>query len=242
MKKRSLVATVCLVTAFAFPAHAQWAVIDAANLSQTTATALRSLQQIDNQIQQLSHEAQMLENEARNLKSLNFNSLSQLQATLAKTNLLLAQAQGVAFTLSQAQAQFGRFYPASYGGSTTQNQMASDAVQRLSNSQSALQSSVSMQAQSAQNLASDQSVLASLVAQSQAAAGALQAIQATNQILALQVRQAIQEQQLRVTQDRATALEQSRAVAAEARGRAVRLQFTASGANYTPQTVQFYGP
>lgn len=242
MKKLSLVAAVCLLAAFTLPARAQWVVIDPANLLQTTITALRTLQQIENQVQQLANEAQMLQNEAKNLKSLNFSSLSQLQATLATTNQLLAQAQGVSFTLARAQQQFAQFYPASYGGSTSQNQMASDALQRLSNSQNALQSSVSMQAQSAQNFSSDQSVLASLVGQSQAAGGSLQATQATNQILALQVRQAIQEQQLRVTEGRATALEQARAVAAEARARAVRLQFTAPAANYTPQAVQFYGP
>jgi P-type conjugative transfer protein TrbJ len=234
MKKISLVASACLLSALALPARAQWAVIDGANLVQTTTTALRSLQQIENQIQQL-------ENEAKNLKSLNFSSLSQLQATLASTNRLLSQAPGVGFTPSRTQQQFTQFYPASYG-TTSQNQMASDALLRLTNSQNALQSSVSMQAQSAQNFSSDQSVLASLVSQSQGAGGALQAAQATNQILALQVRQAIQDQQLRVTQDRATALEQARAVAAEARARAVRLQFTSTRANYTPQPVQFYGP
>jgi P-type conjugative transfer protein TrbJ len=242
MKKLFVVASVCFLVAFTLPARAQWVVIDPANLLQTTITALRTLQQIENQIQQLANEAQMLENEAKNLKSLNFSSLSQLQATLATTNQLLAQAQGVSFTLARAQQQFTQYYPSSYGRSMSQSQMASDAIQRLTNSQSALQSSISMQAQSAQNFSSDQSVLANLVSQSQSAGGALQAAQATNQLLALQVRQAVQDQQLRVTQDRATALEQARAVAAEARARAIRLQFTASAANYTPQLVEFYGP
>jgi type IV secretion system protein TrbJ len=242
MKKLSIVASICLLAVFTLPARAQWVVIDPANLLQTTITALRTLQQIENQVQQLANEAQMLENEGKNLKSLNFSSLSQLQATLATTNHLLAQAQGVSFTLARAQQQFGQFYPASYSGSTSQSLMASDALQRLTNSQNALQSSISMQAQSAQNFSSDQSVLASLVNQSQSAGGSLQATQATNQLLALQIRQAVQDQQLRETQDRATALEQARAVAAEARARAVRLQFTAPAANYTPQPVQFYGP
>jgi P-type conjugative transfer protein TrbJ len=235
MKKLSLAISVCLLASFNSLARAQWVVIDPANLLQTTLTALRTLQQLTN-------EAQMLENEAKNLKSLNFSSLSQLQATLATTNRLLGQAQGVSFMLSPAKQQFARYYPASYGGSTSQSQMAADSLQRLTYSQNALQSSVSMQAQSAQNFSSDQSVLATLVSQSQSAGGALQATQATNQLLALQIRQAVQDQQLRVTQERATALEQARAVAAEARALAVRLQFTASGANYTPQSVQFYGP
>ncbi len=242
MKHLSVLAIVGILLGFALPARAQWVVVDPINLIQTTMTAVRSLTQIQNQIQQLTNEAQMLSNEAQNLKSLNFSSLSQLQATLATTNQLIAQAQGVAFTLSRAEQQFAQFYPASYGASTSQIQMAADALQRLLNSQSALQTSISMQAQSAQNFSSDESVLASLVNQSQSAAGALQAAQATNQLLALQVRQGVQDQQLRVTQDRATALEQARTVAAEARSRAVRLQFTAQDVNYTPQNVQFYGP
>ncbi len=242
MKQFSILAIVGLLFTFALPARAQWVVVDPANLVQTTMTAVRTLQQIENQIQQLTNEAQMLSNEAKNLKSLNFNSLSQLQATLGTTNQLVAQAQGIAFTLSRAQQQFAQFYPASYGSTTSQIQMAADALQRLSNSQKALQSSISMQAQSAQNFSSDESVLASLVNQSQSVGGALQAAQATNQLIALQVRQALQDQQLRVTQDRATALEQARAVAAEARARAVRLQFMVPGSSYTPQNVQFYGP
>ena len=95
--------------------------------------------------------------------------------------------------------------------------MAADALQRWTYSLQALQTTIGMQAQGAQNLASDENSLATLVQQSQGAVGILQAAQATNQLLALQSRQSIQEQQLRLTQDRSAALEQARAVAAEAR-------------------------
>ena len=50
-----------------------------------------------------------------------------------------------------------------------------------------------------------------------------------------------EEQQLRLTQDRAAALEAARAVAAEARALVVRAQFVGNGVQYTPQTVSFYG-
>jgi conjugal transfer/entry exclusion protein len=42
------------------------------------------------------------------------------------------------------------------------------------------------------------------------------------------------EQQLRMTQDRAVALEQARAIAAEERARNIRRQFNAQGVPYTP--------
>ena len=63
---------------------------------------------------------------------------------------------------------------------------------------------------------------------------------ATNQLLALQARQAIQAQQLQITQDRSTALEQARQVAVQERAREVRRRFQGEGTPYTPYTVNFY--
>lgn len=225
----------------ALPAKAQLVVFDPSNFSQNTLTAARTLQEINNQILQLQNEATMLANQARNLTTLPFNIVSQLRATLALTSQLIAQAQGMAYQLGQAQAQFSRFYPTAYGGNTSGASMAADALQRWTHSLQALQTTISMQAQSSQNLAVDESSLAVLVQQSQGAVGILQAAQATNQLLALQSRQTIQEQQLRLTQDRSTALEQARSVAAEARSREVRRRFVGNGTPYTSQPINFYG-
>ena len=182
----------------------------------------------------------MLTNEARNLQSLNFNSLSQILNLLNTTNRLISQAQGMPFNVTSVNTQFMRYYPQSYLPSISANQMASDAQTRWTYSLAALQTSMRLQAQAVQNAASDQSTLSSLVSQSQSAGGALQASQATNQLIALETRQAMQEQQLRLTQDRATALEAARAVAAEARALVVRAQFIGNGTSAHRQTVRFY--
>ena len=84
-------------------------------------------------------------------------------------------------------------------------------------------------------------MLTDLVNGSQSAAGALQAAQATNQLLALQSRQAMQAQQLQITQERAAALEQARQVAVQERALEVRRRFQGSGTPYTPYAVDFYG-
>lgn len=215
-------------------------VFDPSNFVENSLTAARSLEEINNQLLQLQNEAQMLVNEARNLTTLPFNIVPQLLATLALTTQLIAQAQGIAFQLAQAQAQFARFYPAAYGSGVSGARMAADALQRWTNSLQALQTTIGMQAQAAQNLTSDANSLSVLVQQSQGAIGILQAAQATNQLLALQSRQSIQEQQLRLTQDRSAALEQARAVAAEARSHEVRLRFLGNGTQYTPQPINFY--
>ena len=119
--------------------------------------------------------------------------------------------------------------------------MAADSYQRWLHALQALNTAMVMQSQAAQNLASDENSLAVLVNESQGAVGIVQATQATNQFLALHARQAIQEQQLRLTQDRSAAIEQARGVAAEVRAREVRRRFEGSGAVYTPQPINFYG-
>jgi type IV secretion system protein TrbJ len=98
-----------------------------------------------------------------------------------------------------------------------------------------------LQAQAVQNIPSDESALSDLVNRSQSAVGELQATQATNQLLALAAKQSIQEQQLRITQDRAAALELARTAAAQARAIEVRRRFLGDGTPYTPYTVDFYG-
>jgi len=58
--------------------------------------------------------------------------------------------------------------------------------------------------------------------------------------LALQAKQAIQQQQLQIAQDRAMALDRAQEAAEMARAEAVRQQFSGAPSRYTPQTVQFY--
>lgn len=229
-----LMVSVCLTCIYTNPARAQFVVIDPANLLQTTITAIRALTQIQNQIQQLANEAVMLQNEAKNLEGLNFSDLNRLLATLAATNRLISQTQGLTFNLLQAEQAFAQTYPRAYPNSVSNAQMAQDAQVRWSNSLEALRTSINVQSQAQSNFASDQQTLTDLVNQSQSAVGALQATQATNQLLALHARQMIAEQQLRITQDRAIALETARAVAAQERAREVRLQFNADGVPYTP--------
>jgi len=240
MKKILLaIATAVLVSAMP-AAHAQWVVIDPSNLAQNIMTAARALEQINNQVRQLQNEAQMLTNEARNLTGLDFSALNELRSTLASTNQLLQQAQGLAFNLSQMETEFARLYPDTYTAATSGNQMAIDARARWRNSLEALRTATAVQSQAVQNFASDEQTLTDLVNRSQSAVGALQAMQATNQLLALQSRQAIQAQQLQITQDRAAALEQARQVAVQERAREVRRRFQGDGTPYTPTTVNYY--
>lgn len=241
MKTRLLAVAVAALIGAMPVAQAQWVVIDPTNLVQNTLTAIRTLEQINNQIQQLQNEAQMLTNQARNLASLPFNVANRLRATLATTERLIAQAQGLAYDLQRMDQDFARLYPEQYAATVSGDRMYQDARERWNNTLSGLHTAMRMQAQVSQNLASDESVLSDLVDRSQSATGALQAMQATNQLLALQAKQSIQAQQLQLTQDRATALELARQAAAVERGREVTRHFLGTGTMYTPQPVTFYG-
>lgn len=241
MKKRLLAVAVAALIGAMPVAHAQWVVIDPTNLAQNILTAAHTLEQINNQIKQLQNEAQSLMNEARNLASLPFNVVNRLRSNLDTTRQLIAQARGLAFDIQNMDQQFAQLYPEQYAASVSGNQMFQDAHQRWQNTLQGLQTAMRMQAQVSQNLNQDEGVLADLVDQSQSATGALQAMQATNQLLALQAKQSIQTQQLQLTQGRAASLELARQAAAVERGREVTRRFLGSGTTYTPQSVNFYG-
>jgi len=241
MKKRLLAVAVAALIGAIPVAQAQWVVIDPTNLAQNILTAAHTLEQINNQIRQLQNEAQSLMNEARNLASLPFNVVNRLRSNLDTTRQLINQARGLAFDIQNMDQQFAQLYPDQYAASVSGNQMFQDAHQRWQNTLQGLQTAMRMQAQVSQNLNQDEGVLADLVGQSQSATGALQAMQATNQLLALQAKQSIQTQQLQLTQGRATSLELARQAAAVERGREVTRRFLGRGTAYTPQSVNFYG-
>jgi P-type conjugative transfer protein TrbJ len=240
MNKLSLATMALILLIITLPVRAQFAVIDPANLAQNILTAARTLTQIENQIRQLENDAQMLLNEAKNLKHLDYNSLKRLRTALATTRRLFDEAHGLAYDVERAQRQFADVYPAEYSAATARTKLVTDALERWKNSREALGTTLQVQAQATQNFADDEAILADLVGASQSAEGALQASQATNQLLALQTRQLIQSQQLQIAQNRAEALEHSRAIAAEERSRELRRRFMKPTTTYTPEAVDLF--
>ncbi|ASK34172.1 P-type conjugative transfer protein TrbJ [Alcanivorax sp. N3-2A] len=240
MKQRLLAIVVATMLGIVSTAQAQWVVVDPTNLVQNALTAIRTLEQINNQINQLQNEAQMLRNQARNLAGLDYNVINRLRSTLATTERLIAEAQGLAYDVQTLDREFAQLYPEEYAATVSGDQMYQDAQQRWRHTLDGLHTAMRVQAQASQNLAQDESALADLVNESQSAEGALQAMQATNQLLALQAKQSIQAQQLQITQERAAALELARQAAATERAREVRRRFLGTGTPYTPQRVDFY--
>ena len=135
-----------------------------------------------------------------------------LQQDIARTNALIAQAQGLTTQVGQLDQQFRQQYPSGVGANTSLDQTVAAARTRWNNSLEALNTTLGMQAQVNASITGDQATLSQVVGSSQGAVGILQATQATNQLLALMAKQQFQIQNLMAAQYRAEATAQARRV------------------------------
>ncbi len=233
------VSTLAIAVA-SIPVHAQMAVFDSSNFSQNVLTAARTLQQVNNGIQSLQNQAMSLINEARNLASLPYSSLVELQQSIAQTQQLLGQAQRIAYDVTSIDQAFTRAYPQSYTGSTSSQQLLTDAQTRWQNSISGFQDAMRVQAAVVQNLDRTRTQISNLVSSSQSAMGALQAAQSGNQLIALQTNQLADLTAVMASIARAQSLESARTVAGQAQAREQLQQFLNYGIGYQAQTVQMF--
>jgi P-type conjugative transfer protein TrbJ len=224
----------------ASPSDADIPVIDISNLTQNILTAARALEEINNQVTQIQQFVQMLENQARNLASLNISDLTSLNADLSNIQLLMSQAQGLVYNVDRSVQQFSQFYPQQYGAAVTADQVYQDAHARWLNSVEAFQQSVQAQSRIVSDIATDQQNMTLAVTASQGAVGILQATQAGNQLIALQVKQTSELQAMLAAHARAQDLELARQAEAEETARVQRQQFLGDGVHYTPQPVQVF--
>ena len=240
-RQMALIGTICVVvTPFAAPVRAQMIVYDPSNYAQNVLQAARALQQINNQITSLQNQTQMLLNQAKNLASLPYSSLQTIEQSLARTQQLLNEAQRVAYDVNQIDQAFKRLYPQGYTGATSSQQLVSDAKERWRNSLDAYQDALRVQAGAVGNLDTTRTETDALVSSSQSAVGALQAVQAGNQLVALQTRQLADLTAVIAAQSRAQSLAGARTTANQEQTREQLSRFLGGTQSYQPQTVQMF--
>lgn len=210
-------------------------VFDPSNYSQNLLTAARTLQQVNNQIRSLQNQAQSLINQAKNLTTIGFPEIQAITQTLQQIDQLMGQAQGIQFRVSGLDQQFRALFPHSFNQALTMNGQVVAARTRLDTEMAAYKQTMGVQAQVVENVKADAQTLNGIVSRSQGAEGALQAQQATNQLLALTAKQQFQIQNMMAAQYRAQSLEQARRAQAEIDARAMTTKFLGSGSAYTPQ-------
>lgn len=208
-------------------------VFDPSNYAQNVLAAARSLEQINNQIQSLQNQATMLQNMARNLQRLDFSSLGQLSGALNRIDGLMIEADGLSFDLGQLEDQWREQYPDSFEPVITASDLASAARERWQSAMNAFRQTMRVQSQIVENVQADGDLLADLVTRSQGAVGALQAQQATNQLIALSAKQQMQIQTLMATHYRAEAEDAARKAQAEEAARETTRRFLGSGSAYS---------
>jgi type IV secretion system protein TrbJ len=177
-------------------------------------------------------------NQAKNLANLPTSTLQQLQSNLQRTQTLLTQAQNITFDVNRIQLAFSTTYGAPPAGSSNATLMTV-ARNRWQISLGAFQDSLKIQAGVVGNIGANNTTMSSLVTSSQSASGALQASQASNQLLALHSQQLSDLIAVLSAKARADALEQARSVTTEAQGQA-QYQLFSTRTGYAPASVQMF--
>jgi P-type conjugative transfer protein TrbJ len=214
-------------------------VYDPSNYIQNVLQAARALEQIKNQITGLQNQAQMLVNQARNLASLPQSSLNQIQQSIQRTQRLLGEAQRISYDVVQIDQAFSSTYGAA--STTAPDQALIDgARERWRNSIAGLQDAMKVQAGVVANIETNRVETSSLVTASQAATGALQVMQAGNQLIVLQTQQISDLTAAVAAQGRAQNLEAAQRTAAQEQAREQLRRFLTLGAGYRPATVRMF--
>ena len=182
-------------------AHAQYPVIDAANLIQSTLNQINTYTTTLNQARQIANQVQSLANQARNLQSLPTTMMGDLTSTIGQYTAVLQQAQGLTYQLQGIQAQFQRLYP--------QQGMSMQAyLQSLPATSQATYHALqdAMRAQSAlDRLLKERTQLDTAMTHSAQASGALQAQQAATEVQGVMVQQLNGLQEIQAATGRAQA-------------------------------------
>jgi P-type conjugative transfer protein TrbJ len=229
---RTILLTAVVSPVLSIPAVAQMAVFDGSNYAQNLLQAARALQQINNQIQSLQNEATMIQSMGKNLSSLNTNQLGTMVSALTQISTLMNQGNGIAFNVNSTNAAFTQSYPQNFATGTASTTLAAGAQQRWQQAMAAFQQTMQVQAQVAQNVQADTATLSTLTTASQGAVGNLQVSQATNQLLALSIKQQLQIESLMAAQYRATSLDQARNAESETQAQSQVATFLGSNNAY----------
>ena len=200
-------------------------VFDVTNYSQNLLQAARALEQINNQVRSLQNEASMLQNMGKNLQRIDFPQLRRINSAMQRIDQLMAEAQGIDFKVEGLDRKIRSLFPGELQQVLTKSAQVSQVRARLDAASAAYRQAMSVQARVAANVEEDASTLSELASASQGAVGALQVGQASNQLLALSVKQQLQLQNLITAEFREAAIERARQVQAEEDGKAATRRF-----------------
>ena len=211
-----------------------WVVFDPWNYEQNLLTAVRSLEEIQNQVKQLTNEAQALTKMDLNLEQLGSSIGGDLKSSMGEIKSLLDKADGIALTVSATDAEMKKLFPSDYASALTTDQSLKAAKTRWDETLSAFKRSMSLEAKIVENTNEDGNALSDLLSKSSTAIGNPQVQQAGNELIGLSVKQQLQLQNLIATDQRAQSLERARTLASQEESRLRFKTFVGTSQAYTP--------
>jgi P-type conjugative transfer protein TrbJ len=211
-----------------------WVVFDPWNYQQNLLTAIRSLEEIQNQVKQLTNEAQALAKMDLNLEQLGSSIGGDLKSSMGEIKSLLDKADGIALSVSATDSEMKKLFPSDYASALTNDQSLLAAKTRWDETLSAFKRSMSLEAKVVENTNEDGNALSDLLSKSSTAIGNLQVQQAGNELIGLSVKQQLQLQNLIAADQRAQNMERARTLASQEESRLRFKTFVGTSQAYTP--------
>lgn len=208
-------------------------VFDPWNYQQNLLTAIRSLEEIQNQVKQLTNEAQALAKMDLNLEQLGSSIGGDLKSSMGEIKSLLDKADGIALSLNATDTEMKKLFPSDYASALTNDESLKAAKTRWDETLSAFKRSMGLEAKVVENTNKDGNALSDLLSKSSTAIGNLQVQQAGNELIGLSVKQQLQLQNLIAADQRAQSLERARTLASQEESRLRFKSFVGDGQAYT---------
>ena len=161
-------------------------VVDVANLTQNTLTAIRELQSDLNEATMIANQSKQLANDALNLTSLNYSIVGQFNSEFRQMFSAVGSVQGLMQNLGDLESRFQQLYP-DFNDESSEVPTATIAQQIntwVDQSREMMKGAEETGGQVLANLPTTQGQLDQLMSSSQGAAGILEAAQSGNQIAA----------------------------------------------------------
>ncbi len=227
----ALVLALLLATSAPRPASAL-TVFDPLNYQENVLSAVRALEQINNQVRQLQNQVQMITRMDQNLRPLSSSLSADLQRSLADIQSRLQEGHGLALKLRETEAGYAELFPKEVSTALSTNDVLRNAKARWDEDYASLQRSALVQGQIADSIGADTGLLDDAMARSRNAGGALEVAQAGNELSGLGVKQSLQLQALLAAQARAETVRHARDLAVEDEARQRFKAFLGTGPAY----------
>ena len=222
-----------LLTSCVTRSAAQLTVFDPANYQENLLSAVRALEQINNQVRQLQNQVLMIQRMDQNLRQLGSTISPDLQRTLADIQAQLRAGEGIALRLQATQSGYERLFPHQVSTAISSDDMLHNAKTRWEEEYAALKRAGLLQGQIVDGIDVDRGLLADAMLRSRGAVGILEATQAGNELTALGIKQALALQGLLTAQHRAETVAKARDLAIENEARQRFKTFVGTGSAYT---------